>query len=458
MMAALAWLMLSGDRVLSADRISLQTEATEKINLVLGKSVVLRSSKPVTRISEPTPEIASAIALSPFEIYLTGKGAGTTSLILWQDSGAPTIYDVEVVYDVSTLKQKLHEVLPHERDLRVIATHDSITLAGRISSTTNLSQALAMADAFAPEGKVKNLLEVGGVHQVMLVVRIAEMSRTLIRKLGINFSWQSGQEFAVSMLGGLTRLAPPGQGELAGLFVSPAVNAVFRFQSGSATWTGLVDALKGEGLIKILAEPTLISQSGQSADFLAGGEYPIPVPQGLGTVAIEYRSFGVGLTFTPIVLSENRINIEVAPVVSELDFSAAIQIEGFSIPALRTRRASTMVELADGQSFAIAGLLQDSARDTLSKYPGLGDIPILGALFRSRDFQKSETELIIIVTPHLVKPLDLRQQPLPTDYYVEPDDTELYLFGLMQGRARGDGVRIKGELDGDFGHALPQPH
>jgi pilus assembly protein CpaC len=238
--------------------------------------------------------------------------------------------------------------------------------------------------------------------------------------------------------------------------VTPSVNALFRFQSGNSTWTGFVDALKQDGLIKILAEPTLITLSGQSADFLAGGEFPVPIPQGLGTVAIEYKPFGVGLSFTPNVLSNDKINIKVTPEVSELDFSTARLVEGFLVPGLSTRRASTVIELGDGQSFAIAGLLKETIRDNVQKYPLLGDIPILGALFRSREFQKNETELVIIVTPHLVKPVDMAKQTLPTDFYVEPNDAELFLFGLMEGKQKSQPGSAKGELDGDFGHAVPR--
>jgi pilus assembly protein CpaC len=217
-----------------------------------------------------------------------------------------------------------------------------------------------------------------------------------------------------------------------------------------------VDALKEDGLVKVLAEPNLITLSGQSANFLAGGEFPVPVPQGLGTVAIEYKSFGVGLVFLPTVLSKDRINIQVSPEVSDLDFTNAVEFQGFVVPGLRTRRVTTTIELGDGQSFAIAGLLRENMRSISSKIPLLGDIPILGALFQSKRFQKEESELIIIVTPHLVKPLDIENQPLPTDYYVEPDDLEFYLFGMLEGRAKNSTTSMSGELDGEFGHSLPE--
>jgi len=471
----------------AADSVFLDTHEPRKLQLVSGKSIILKSPEPIKRISVGVPMIASIKLLTPHEILITGNFTGATNLILWQGKKVSAVYDLDVVYDISRLKQKLQEVLPNETGLRVIATQDTITLSGTISSTANLSQALALAESYAgyviktkrketknkgagetvdvkwtrEARKVCNLVQVAGCHQVMLEVRVSEMSKSLINRLGINFSYNRGGDFGLSSIGGLAELARPEDANLAagplGLLVSPNVNALFRFHRESATWTGFVDALKEDGLVKILAEPTLIALSGQTASFLAGGEFPVPVPQGLGTVSIEYKPFGVRLSFTPTVLSKDRISIKVAPEVSELDFTTALPIEGYLVPGLSTRKAATIVELADGQSFAIAGLLKDMVRDKLSKFPFLGDIPVLGALFRSREFQRSETELIIIVTPHLVKPLDLAKQTLPTDFYIEPDDSELFILGLMEGREKDRPSTFREEMDGDFGHAIPYP-
>ena len=444
----------------TASSPELESIEIRKISLSSGKSIVLRSDSPIQRISIANPDIADFILMSPQEIYITAKEAGLTNLMLWQDNRVTAIYDLVVRYDISDLKQRLHEILPEESDLRVMATNDSITVAGKISNAAALSQALALARSYAPEGKIQNLIQVGGVHQVMLEVHISEMSRQLTKRLGINFAGTDGDNFGVSMLGGLSQVVKPSDGVLAsealGFAISPAVDALFRFSTGDVTWTGFIAALQEDGLIKILAEPTLITLSGQSANFLAGGEFPVPVPQGLGTVAIEYKPFGVGLVFTPTVLSENKISIQVSPEVSDIDLSTAIQLSGFVIPGLRTRRASTTIELGDGQSFAIAGLLRESVRTITSKFPLLGSIPILGALFQSKLFQKEESELIIIVTPHLVKPLDLENQPLPTDFYVEPNDLEFYMFGMLEGSAKDSTPAVSGELDGEFGHSIPE--
>jgi pilus assembly protein CpaC len=454
-------------------RLTLNTTSPQKLSLTVGKSIIIGSPAPVKRVSLAAPEIADVLVLTPRQIYLTGKASGITNLTLWSDTGkVSAIFDLEVSPDIAGLKEKLHEMLPQEEDIRVTATHDNIALSGAVSSTANLSQALALAQSYAPSDKkganrIINLLEVGGVHQVMLEVRVSEMSRSLIKKLGVNFNFISsdGSKFGLSLLDSLTSLPAGGAFPKDPLTVSSSVNAIFRFMDNGATWTGFIDALKDQGLLKVLAEPTLITLSGKSASFLAGGEFPIPIPQERGTITIEYKSFGVGLNFTPTVLSNRKINLQVAPEVSELDFSNAVAFGGFVVPGLTTRRVSTAIELADGQSFAIAGLLKDNVREIVRKFPVLGDIPVLGALFRSSSFQKNETELVIIVTPHLVKPLDMAKQTLPTDQYIEPDDFEFYLLGSLEGRGKIDSSGAAAPLpaqpnkewglEGDFGHIVP---
>jgi pilus assembly protein CpaC len=436
----------------AAEVSSSELQTMSKLNLLAGKSIVLKSRETVKRVSIANPEIADFVLISPNELYITGKSVGTTNMTLWQSQGGYRVFDMTVGFDVAQLKQEINDILPNESDLRVTSTNNSITLSGRISNATNLSQALTLARSYASEDKVNNLVEVRGVQQVMLEVRVAEMQRNLARRIGVNFNYltQSGN-LGYTFLGGLTGFDDEGI-----LRLSDSVNALFQFTSNGTTWTGVIDALKSDGLVKVLAEPTLIALSGKSASFLAGGEYPIPVPQGNDTISIEYREFGVRLSFTPTVLSDNKINIHVAPEVSNLDFSTAVQFEGFITPGLTTRRAETVIELADGQSFAIAGLLSDNSRDTINKFPLLGDIPVIGALFRSREFQRNETELVIIATPHLVKPLDQKKQPLPTDFYQRPNDAEFYLLGIMEGERPNQSTEMRGDFDGSFGHAIPE--
>ncbi len=449
-------------------RITIETTSPQKVNLTVGKSVIIQSPEPVKRISLAAPEIADAKVLTSHQIYLIGKAPGTTNLTLWVNNSVSAIIDLEVSSDVSRIKESIYKVFPEEKEVTVSTNHHDITLSGTVSSTSNLSQVLAIAQSYVPkDGKVINLLEVAGVHQVMLEVRVAEMSRNLLRRLGMNFAAvsSSGQNVGVSLLNSLTSL-PSGGFPTNPLGVSTSVDAILRFVAHGATWTIFIDALKDQGLVKVMAEPTLITLSGKTANFLAGGEFPIPVPQagaaGFATITIEYKPFGVGLNFTPVVLSNKKISMHVAPEVSQLDFSRALTLGGFVIPALTTRRASTVVELADGQSFAIAGLISEEVRENIAKFPVLGDIPILGALFRSSSFQKNETELIIIVTPHLVKPLDMAKQTLPTDQFIEPDDFEFYLLGNLEGKEKARQAGYSGDprkgygLEGNFGHIVPK--
>jgi pilus assembly protein CpaC len=444
----------------------------------VGKSIIIDIRRPVKRVSLADPAVADALVLTPKQIYVTGKAPGVTNLTLWDtEENICRIFDLEAVPDINRLKEKLHEIFPKEENIRITATHDSLGLYGTVSSAASLAEIVSLAQAYAPrekggEARINNFLEVEGVQQVMLEVQISEMSRGLIKSLGINFNAMSkdGSKFGVSLLDGLSVMKSLSAAESFGgksLELSDKLNAIFRFYHNEVPWTVLVDALKGQGVIKVLAEPTLITLSGKPANFLAGGEFPIPVPQE-GSTTIEYKQLGVGLQFTPTVLSSGKINMEVAPEVSELDFANGISMNGFKIPALSTRRVATVIELGDGQSFAVAGLLKDSVTESVRKFPLLGDIPVLGALFRSSAFQKNETELVVIVTPHLVKPLDKAKQTLPTDEYKEPDDLEFYFQGKLEGRGEeplaspsdspsapshdgGGAVPYGKELEGDFG-------
>ncbi len=446
--------------------IQLDATTPQKINLLAGKSLVIESRRTVNRVSLAAPAIADAIVLTPRQVYLTGKTPGMTNLTLWEGDQILAAFDLEVQPDIVRLKEKLHEILPGEENIQVSFAHDTITLSGAISSTANLSRALAVAGSY---GKAANLMEVSGVQQVMLEVRISEVERSLLRRLGVNFNAvsASGKQFGVSLLNNLTtvRTQPPlafpaGSSDIAapgGMAVSQRINAIFRFIHDGSTWTGFIDALKEQGLVTVLAEPTLTAVSGQTASFNAGGEIPIPEPVGLGVIAIKYKKFGVGLSFTPTVIGDGKISIQVAPKVSDLDFGNAVQQQGFLIPAFTEREVSTVVELADGQSFAIAGLLSETSNDVVSKFPLLGDIPILGALFRSTAYKKKETELVVIVTPHLVKPLDMSKQTLPTDKFSDPGDIKFFLLGALSSSVKDSKTAVpvsrKG-FDGEVGHII----
>lgn len=457
-------------------KLRMDPSVTQKLTLTTGQSLVAETSADVRRVALGSADFADVKVLSTRQLYFIGLSPGVTNATLWgADGRVAAMIDIEVAPDVVRLREKIYDMLPNEKDIRVTAHHDSLVLSGTVSSAANLSQVLTMAEAYAPrdkdrKGKIMNLLEVGGVHQVMLEVRVSEMSRTLLRRLGVNFAYisEGGNTYGISLLKNLVTLPDDGWPGNP-LEVGNSVGMIFHFLGANASWTTFIDALKENGLTKVLAEPTLITTSGREANFLAGGEYPIPVPQsGTGggtTITIDYKTFGVGLNFTPTVLSNEKISMAVSPEVSELDFTNAVAISGYVVPALTTRRVSTVIELADGQSFAIAGLLKEDVREVVSKFPVLGDIPILGALFRSTSFQKNETELVVIVTPHLVKPLDMAKQTLPTDQYVEPNDFEFYLLGSLEGRGEpesGSATRSslpvqpgQGGLEGDFGHIAP---
>jgi pilus assembly protein CpaC len=416
------------------EEIQPATVKPQQIELTVDKAFVLPIPEPLKaadeiRVTIASPEIADFIFVPKMDkwhrpkfIYIKGMSPGETNMSLWIGNRLVQVYDLKVTYNIVRLKESLNNILPDEEDIRVYATHDSIVLSGSVSSAENLDEALALAEAFTPgESKVRNLLAVTGVHQVMLEVTMAEMSRTVAKRMGINWAWfnDRGNAF-VSLLGNLGNFD-----EESGRFLTEetvgGLTGLFRGETThDGTVVGLIDFLKGNGLIKILAEPTLISLSGQTASFLAGGEFPIPEIDDEGNVGVEYRSFGVELAFTPTVLSKDKISMKVVPAVSELDFTIATTISGARIPGLTTRKAATIVELGDGQSFAIAGLLKETARENIDKYPVLGDIPILGTLFKSQQFQNNETELVILVTPRLVKPINAAEQSLPTDYYIEP--------------------------------------
>ncbi len=455
-------------------RSAVRTNVPQKLTVTAGSSVVIETDRKLKRASVANPDIADVVVLSPQQLYAIGKNMGSTTLTLWDEHDkVMSVFDVDVTPDQTKLKEQLHQLLPDEKDLQVSSSQGYLTLTGVVSSLSNQSQALALAETYAPK-RVLNLLQVGGIQQVMLDVRVAEMNRQLLRRLGLNFGYLRGNDFAVSSLSNLTSIVRPTDAVVPpdpasatnpfGIALSQTINALFRFHSGSASWTGFIDALKQHNGVKILAEPTLVAMSGQEANFLAGGEFPYPVPQSLAVTTIKFKQFGVAVNFKPTVLSNNKISMEVTPEVSDLDFANAISIQGFLIPSITTRRASTVVELGDGQSFAIAGLMRDTVREQVAKFPLLGDIPILGALFRSSSFQKNETELIIIATPHLVKPMDVSKQPLPTDSYVEPSDFDFYLMGKTGSelgaqaenrRKRLSRQQMDAGYEGEFGHILP---
>jgi pilus assembly protein CpaC len=371
--------------------------------------------------------------------------------MIWDKKGQVTIMDIGVTgntvsMDAAALQGKLQQLMPNEKGILVGSAGNSMVLSGTVADAVKVDKAMTLAEAYVgKDNKVINMLQVAAPQQVMLEVKVAEINRTEAEKLGFNFGMESGRNFIYGILGGnaaiLSRL-----GISTGKAVqTPNIGTIFPSVDGAAGIgvsgfehrSFLIDAQKNDGLIKILAEPNIVAISGQEGSFLAGGEILIPVPQANGTSSLESKLFGVGLRFLPIVLDEGRINMKIQPEVTDLVGFTSVATTGLGattlVPTLTTRRISTTVELSDGQSFAIGGLLQDNTRESIKRFPILGEIPILGALFRSTEFQKNKTELLIVVTPRLVKPLPANYI-LPTDAFKAPSRSEILLNGQLEGK------------------------
>ncbi|SFN18608.1 pilus assembly protein CpaC [Formivibrio citricus] len=419
-------------------------EFASHITATVGKSTLLRLPAPATRVSIGSPDIVDVVLLNPREIYLLGKKVGATNLTLWSKSGQSTIVDVAVGLDTASLQARLQQLLPKERNIKVFAASDTIVLSGTVADATKADRAVALAEAFAGK-KVINMLSVSSVQQVMLEVKVAEINRTDLDKLGLNFSWQSGANFLYGIVGGNSGILSRTLGNTRATSATGLATTLPNIFGTDGTAPGsvsnvsaLVDAQKKDSLVKILAEPNIVAISGQEGSFLAGGEILIPVPQSNGTITMESKQFGVGLRATPTVLDEGRINLRVQPEVTDLVGFTSVASTGLGsntlVPTLTTRRVSTTVELYEGQSLAIGGLLQDNTRGSINRFPLLGDIPVLGALFRSTEYQQAKTELLIIVTPRLVKPL-APNYALPTDAHKSPSKSDLFLDGKLEGKS-----------------------
>lgn len=428
-----------------------------------------------SRQSEGRPGVAQVdvLLLSPNEIYLLGKTVGSTNIVLVDRAGGCTALDITVGMDVASVQGVLGKLMPEESDIQVSAAYDSLVLSGTVSDAAKVARAVEIAGAYVggvksgASPRVLNLLQVGAPQQVMLEVKVAEVSKAVLDRFGIDFTraYASGDGTMIRFLSGLFGGSPVAgghisgttgakvgggsvdsitNGSLTGAITTPVGDAsigggttsVPMIPANNTTLIG-IDALKRDGLVKILAEPTVMAISGQEGSFLAGGRIFIPVSDGDGGVTLEEKEFGVSVRFTPTVLQGGRINLAVHPEVSELNREgvglAAPNINGSAIlPAFTTRRASTTVQLGDGQSFAIGGLIKNNVTTNIRAFPFLGEVPVLGALFRSTEFQTDRSELVFVVTPRLVKPLP-PDYALPTDNYVPPSRGELILQGRTEG-------------------------
>ena len=458
--------------------------------VMLGKSAVIPLSTPVTRIvvdgpppggmgrppatplpagPAPAPGAAAADAhsigemdvllLSPTDLFFRGKKAGTMNVIVQDAKGVCYLRDIVVAIDPATLQSKLFDVMPEESGIVVKSAENAIILTGKVSDASKLDEAMRLATAYGDGKRVVNLLRVTAPQQVMLEVKIAEVSKTLLDKFGIDFArmFTSADGLTSRVISGIFGGAPAVLGQFSQNFAGGAVsgsvgasitggnvgaNSSLATSGRGSTLFG-IDAQKKDGLVRVLAEPNIMAISGQSASFLSGGKIFIPVAQsregGGSTITLEEKEFGVGLKFSPTVLDGTRVNLKLVSEVSELSQTGSpfTTVGGVTsvLPSITTRRIDTSVQLNDGQSFAVAGLIRNNVTETLSRFPGLGEIPIIGMLFRSTEFQKDQTELIFIVTPRLVKPLGA-SAPLPSDNHAEPSRAGVILMGTAEGNAK----------------------
>ncbi len=395
---------------------------SDSIKVSVNRAIVMESDEPFAELSVANPGIADIATLSDRTIYVLGKSPGRTTLtLLGADGRLITNVDVQVSPDIAEFKERLAEILPEEK-IDVRTANGGIVLSGRVSSIRATARAMELAQRYS--GAVSNMMIVGGSHQIMLKVRFAEMSRSVAKNLSssIGIFGMSGNvdvsAGAGSVIEGGTVPTSNAQGRLG-----------LAFSSGDLAISVLLEALESKGLVRTLAEPNLVALSGNEAHFLAGGEYPVPVAGDGGTTSIEFRPFGIEMTFKPTLIEDGLINLVIQTAVSSLDASNSIVSNGINVASFNKREAQTVVEIRDGQSMAIAGLLRDDFSDLVGQVPWLGDIPVLGALFRSADYSRKQSELVIIVTPHVVSPVDGDALTLPTDRIRPPTEADLFLLG-----------------------------
>ena len=424
----------------------------------MNRAVVVESDIAFGEISIANPGSADISTLTDKSVYVLGKTPGrTTMTLLAPDGKLISNVEVQVQPDIAEFKERLRQILPGE-SIEVRTANDGIVLSGTVSSTAKLDRALDLAERYAPE-RVSNLMSVGGTQQVMLKVRFAEMqrsvSKSLSASLGVSGGTNAGIIAGTGVLGDQAKLTSLLNGGTITSTNPAAGRAALGFTAGSLEFAVLLEALESKGVVRTLAEPNLTALSGQEAKFLAGGEYPIPISAGDGTITVQYKPFGVELNFTPVVVDEDIINLTINAAVSSIDTTVTLQSGGFTLNAFKRRETSTTVEMRDGESFAIAGLLQDDFRDLNGQVPWLGDIPIIGALFRSTDYQRAQSELVIIVTPHLVSPTRGEALALPTDRVRIPTEKELFLFGKVAGSQKGPAGEVaRQDFSGSYGYVM----
>jgi pilus assembly protein CpaC len=414
------------------DQQVVSIKSSTPLSLSVGKSTILPIEGILTRVSVANPDVIDVTVIRSRELYVLGKKTGTTNIFLWNNAGQMTIRDVVVGADTVGLESKLRELMPNETQIKVSSAGDALVLLGQVSDAAKVQRAVLLAEQYTGK-KIINFLGTGDVPQVLLEVKVAEVSKKLTDKLGASISAGGSRgSFTYSLLGGFLT---------GGVLSSPAGSTGAGISLGRGNETIKLEAEIKNGLIKVLAEPNIMAVSGQEGSFLAGGKIFIPVPQsssgGASTITLEEREYGVGLKFLPTVLEGGKINLRVTPEVSELALEGTTVKSGSNttvLPTISTRRASTTVQLMDGQSFAIGGLIKNNVTETITGFPFLSEIPILGTLFRSSEFINDRSELMFLVTPRLVKPLS-QTVALPTDRFVPPTRSEFLFEGKLEGKS-----------------------
>ena len=415
---------------------------TSKLSLLINKSIVLETRTPYKRVSVGQPEIADVNLLGQSRILVTGKKAGTTQLVVWDDGEKAQVIDVSVAVDVNGLQDQIKKLFPTLK-IDLSANNGEVILRGNVPSLEVEEQLVRVATPYA--AKVNDFLVISGGQQVMLQVRFAEVSRSATTALGVNLGATDGKSFIGNNTGGInsfgTQVSPNGAlQQLTSPSPGAAVTIFGQGAVGKGAFQYFIDALRQNSLLRILAEPNLMAVSGQEASFLAGGAIPIPISQGGGgggaAISVDFREYGVKLKFIPIVLGNGKLRLKVSPEISDLDYANSVEAGGFRIPGITQRKVTTTVELADGQTFAIAGLLNTSASSSKDVTPLLGDLPVIGPLFRTVHYSRKETEMVVLVTPHLVEPMNPGETPLlPGELWRHPDEFEVYIKGDMGGPA-----------------------
>ncbi len=428
-------------------------ESSGTLRVPMNRAVVVESEMLFAELSVANPMIADIATLSERSIYVLGRAPGRTTLtLLGPDGSLLANVEIQVVPDVAELRERLREILPGE-PVEVRTANDGIVLSGTVTSAFAIDRAMELANRY---GAVSNLMMVGGQQQVMLQVRFAEMQRTVRQELSssLGFGTSSGNFGTTFGSGNAAGPATFGTGNLPAGLDGRNGGIGVSFAAGGLELSILLEALESNGMVRTLAEPNLTALSGATATFLAGGEFPIPTESESGGTTIEFKPFGVQLAFTPTVIDDDIINLQLNAEIS----SIGEIIAATGAPSVNTRSASTVVEMRDGDSFAIAGLLQDDFRDSVAQVPWLGDLPVLGALFRSASYNRSQSELVIIVTAHLVSPVRGDALALPTDRVRIPTEQELFFMGNTTGRAPRAGTPAgevaQQDFSGSYGYVL----